>query len=111
MTGTLTHQTSSNPKLTEKTKTTNPIVHRQQAVAPKSPPHQGVAGQVGQLVDNPVVRQLFRMPDEADPQIRMPWFHGKPDEKVERYFRELERLKDRLLWLEADFVKRLYFRL
>ena len=100
VTGTLTHQTFINPNLTEKTKTTNPIVHPHQAEAPKSPSHQGVAGQVGQIVDNPVVRQLFRMPDEAGPQIRMPWFHGKPDEKVERSFRELERLKAIYGWDE-----------
>ena len=40
------------------------------------------------------------MPDEAGPQITMPWFHGKPDEKVERYFRELERLKAIYGWDE-----------
>ena len=91
--GTPTHQSLTNPKLTEKTKTTNPIVQPQQAVSPKSLPRQGVLDQVGQIVDNPVVRRLFKMPGEAGPQIRMPWFHGKPDEKVERYFRELERLK------------------
>ena len=31
------------------------------------------------------------MAAEVGPQIRMPWFQGKPEEK--RYFRELERLK------------------
>ena len=56
--------------------------------------------QVGQNVDNPVVRRVFRVSDEASPQIRMPWFHGKPDEKVERYFRELERLKAIYGWDE-----------
>ena len=100
VTGTLTPQFFINPNLTEKTQTTNPIVHPHQAVAPKSPPRQEVAGQVSQKVDNPVVRQLFRMPDEAGPQIRMPWFHGKPDEKVERYFRELESLKAIYGWDE-----------
>ena len=91
------------PNPIDKTKTTNPIVQPQQAVAPKSPPHQGAVvpvDQVGQLVDNPVARRLFKMPDEAVPQIRMPWFHGKPDEKVERYFRELERLQAIYGWDE-----------
>ena len=40
------------------------------------------------------------MPDESGPQIRMPWFQGKPEEKVERYFRELERLKIIYEWNE-----------
>ena len=74
-------------------------------VAPKSPPHQGAVvpvDQVGQLVDNPVVRRLFKMPDEAGPQSRMPWFNGKPDEKVERYFRELKRLKAIYGWDEPN---------
>ena len=100
MTGTLSHQSIINAKLTDKSKTTNPIVQRQQAVSPKSPPQHEVVDLVGQIVDNPVVRRLFKMPDEAGPQIRMPWFHGKPDEKVERYFRELERLKAIYGWDE-----------
>ena len=45
------------------------------------------------VTNKPIARQLFNMPDEVGPQIRMPWFQGKPEEKVERYFRELERLK------------------
>ena len=40
------------------------------------------------------------MPDESGPQIRMPWFQGKPEEKIERYFRELERLKIIYEWNE-----------
>ena len=38
----------------------------------------------------------------------MHWFHGKPDEKVERYFRELERLKAIYGW---DEPKTLYMSL
>ena len=41
------------------------------------------------------------MPDDSGPQIRMPWFQGKPGEKVERYIRELERLKLIHEWNEA----------
>ena len=96
VTGTLTHQLLINPNPSDKTKTTNPIVQPQRAVAPNSPPHQGAVvpvDQVGQLEDNPVVRRLFKMPDEAGPQIRMPWFHGKPDETVERYLGSLRDLK------------------
>lgn len=52
-----------------------------------------------------VVRRLFnKMPDETGPQIRMPWFQGKPDEKVERYFRELERLKAIYDWTDAKLL-------
>ena len=40
------------------------------------------------------------MPEDSGPQIRMPWFQGKPEEKVERYFRELERLKIIYEWNE-----------
>ena len=40
------------------------------------------------------------MPDDSGPQIRKPWFQGKPEEKVERYFRELERLKLIYEWNE-----------
>ena len=40
------------------------------------------------------------MAGEAGPQIRMAWFQGKPEEKVERYFRELERLKVIYTWDE-----------
>ena len=32
------------------------------------------------------------------PNIRLPWFHGKEDEQVEKYFRKLKRLKTIYDW-------------
>ena len=49
VTGTLTHQPLIKPNPIDKTKTTNPIVQPQQAVAPKSPPHQGAVVPVDQV--------------------------------------------------------------
>ena len=35
---------------------------------------------------------------QRGPNIRLPWFHGKEDEQVEKYFRELKRLKTIYDW-------------
>ena len=35
---------------------------------------------------------------ERGPSIRLPWFTGKEDEQVEKYFRELKRLKAIYKW-------------
>ena len=101
VTRTPTHQPLINP--TDKTKTTNPPVRPQQAGGTKSPPPLGVQqpkDQADVIVDNSVARKLFKMAAEVGPQIRMPWFQGKPEEKIERYFRELERLKVIYTWDE-----------
>ena len=37
-------------------------------------------------------------PHQRGPNIRLPWFHGKEDEQVEKYFRELKRLKTIYDW-------------
>ena len=77
-----THLGLTNPTDKTKTKTTNPIVQPQQAGGTKSPVPGGEKEkqkQVEQGVGNPVVRKLFKMPDDSGPQIRMPWFQGKPE--------------------------------
>ena len=101
--GTTNHQTLINP--IDKTKPTNLIVQPQQAGIAMGPHGaQQQKAPTNQVGDNPVVRKLFYMPDESGPQIRMPWFQGKPEEKVERYFRELERLKAIYEWNEAKTI-------
>ena len=94
--GTPTHLGLTKPTDKTNTKTTNPIVQPQQAGGTKSSVPGGEKEKQKQ-----VVRKLFKMPDDSGPQIRMPWFQGKPEEKVERYFRELERLKLIYEWNEA----------
>ena len=86
--GTPSHLSLTKPTDKTNTKTTNPIVQPHRAGGTKSPIPEG-----GKEKQPQVARKLFKMPDESGPQIRMPWFQGKPEEKVERYFRELERLK------------------
>ena len=94
--GTPTHLGLTKPTDKTNTKTTYPIVQPQQAGGTKSPVSGGEKENQKQ-----VVRKLFKMPDDSGLQIRMPWFQGKPEIKVERYFRELERLKLIYEWIEA----------
>ena len=93
--GTPSHLSLTKPTDKTNTKTTNPIVQPHRAGGTKSPIPEG-----GKDKQVQVARKLFKMPDESGPQIRMPWFQGKPEEKVERYFRELERLKIIYEWNE-----------
>ena len=93
--GTPSHLSLTIPTDKTNTKTTNPIVQPHRAGGTKSPIPEGEKEKQPQ-----VARKLFKMPDESGPQIRMPWFQGKPEEKVERYFRELERLKIIYEWNE-----------
>ena len=83
MVGTPTHLGLTNPTDKTKTKTTYPVVQPHQAGGTKTPVPEGEKGkqkQVEQGSGNPVVRKLFKMLDDSGPQIRMPWFQGKPEE-------------------------------
>ena len=41
---------------------------------------------------------------ERGPSIRLPWFSGKEDEQVEKYFRELKRLKAIYKWQDDHLL-------
>ena len=41
---------------------------------------------------------------QRGPNIRLPWFHGKEDEQVEKYFRELKRLKTIYDWTDDHLL-------
>ena len=62
--------------------------------------------------DNPLDMANSQPPTvERGPCIRLPWFHGKEDEQVEKYFRELRCLKatngrnDHLLYMSLLGLK------
>ena len=55
--------------------------------------------------DNDNIMANPPQPDvERGPSIRLPWFTGKEEEQVEKYFRELKRLKAIYNWQDDHLL-------
>ena len=92
---------SPSPERTSDDGTVGGIVSRDHSIEsdqsdPGINPNLIVNNQINQNMANPPPNPP--QPHQRGPNIRLPWFHGKEDEQVEKYFRELKRLKTIYDW-------------
>ena len=83
--------TLTNPILPRLEPTRSPLVTPAHSKSGASNPTKTVKQNMANPPPNPPAHQ-------RGPNIRLPWFHGKEDEQVEKYFRELKRLKTIYDW-------------